>query len=110
MLAFLLACMIFEPPNRSPFRRPVFLYASRKFAPLFKEVLKAAEANCGGLSSKEGGVRILRNTIANELSVAARMQRMEIRLRGFSAIFLPVIVGLSVVLALLVIYKSATLL
>lgn len=42
--------------------------------------------------------------------MAARMQRMEIRLRGFSAIFLPVIVGLSVVLALLVIYKSATLL
>jgi hypothetical protein len=49
----------------------------------------------------------MRETIADELSLAAKMQRMEIRMRGLSAILLPAIIGLSVILALVVIYKFA---
>ena len=47
----------------------------------------------------------MRETIAEELSIAARMQRLEIRVRGLSAVLLPMIVGLSVVLAFVVIYQ-----
>ncbi len=46
----------------------------------------------------------MREAIAQELSAARKMQHLEIRLRGLSALFMAVFVCLSVALAFVVIY------